>query len=254
MIPLRDDVPSRTVPFVNYALISINALLFLAELGMGEGLPRFFMRSAVIPALYTGHDGALGPLEIVETTLSPDLGLRILLSMFLHGGWLHFLGNMLYLWIFGDNVEDRMGHGRYLVFYLLTGWAAAYAHIWADPRSAVPSIGASGAIAGVLGAYVTLYPTARVVMLIPLGIFTDLVQVPAVFFLGIWFVQQFFSGFLSLAAPSEGGGVAWWAHIGGFAAGFAFVSLFAQKSRRPSARETWWSDDERYRRRRVRGW
>ncbi len=253
MIPLRDDVPSRTVPFVNYALIAVNALLFLAELSMGEGLPSFFMRSAVVPSLYTGRDGALGALEVVATTLTPDLGLRVLTSMFLHGGWLHFLGNMLYLWIFGDNVEDRMGHVSYLVFYLATGWAAAYTHIWADPRSAIPSIGASGAIAGVLGAYISLYPRARVVMLIPLGIFTELVQVPAVFFLGIWFLQQFLSGFLSLAAPTQGGGIAWWAHIGGFAAGFALVWLFAQKRRRPASRETWWSDRERYRRHRIRG-
>jgi membrane associated rhomboid family serine protease len=227
--------------------------MFLAELGMGAGLPRFFAEAAVIPALYTGDDRALGPVELIATSLSPDLGLRVLVSMFLHGGWLHFLGNMLYLWVFGDNVEDRMGHGRYLAFYLLTGWAAAYAHIWADPASLLPSIGASGAIAGVLGAYITLYPKARVVMLLPLGILTQLVQVPAVFFLGIWFLQQFLLGFLSLATPSEGGGVAWWAHIGGFAAGFAFVSLFARRARRPAPREAWWDEDARYRRYRLRG-
>jgi len=250
VIPLRDDVPSKTVPFVTYALIAINAVLFVIELGLGEDLTRFFYATAVVPVLYTGPDRILDPLEVVTTSLSPDLGLRVVLSMFLHGGWLHFIGNMLYLWIFGDNVEDRMGHGRYVVFYLLTGWAAAYAHIWADPASRLPSIGASGAIAGVLGAYITLYPTARVIMLLPLGLFTQLVQVPAVFFLGIWFLQQFFSGFLSLAAPSAGGGVAWWAHIGGFVAGFVFVSLFAQRSRRPSARETWWDADPRYRRQR----
>jgi membrane associated rhomboid family serine protease len=253
VIPLRDDVPSKTVPFVNYALIALNTFLFVVELGLGEGLTRFFYAAAVVPVLYTGPDRVLDPLEIVATSLSPDLGFRVLISMFLHGGWLHFIGNMLYLWIFGDNVEDRMGHGRYLVFYLLTGWAAAYAHIWSDPASRLPSIGASGAIAGVLGAYITLYPTARVIMLLPLGIFTQLVQVPALFFLGIWFLQQFLSGFLSLAAPSAGGGVAWWAHIGGFVAGFVFVSLFARRSRRPGGRETWWDEDPRYRRHRLRG-
>jgi len=253
VIPLRDDVPSKTIPFVTYGLIAANALLFLLELSLGEQLPRFFARAAVIPALFTGADRSLGPLEVITTSFAPDLGLRVLLSMFLHGGWLHFFGNMLYLWIFGDNVEDRMGHGRYLVFYLLTGWAASYAHIWADPASAIPSIGASGAIAGVLGAYITLYPHARVVMLLPLGLFAQLIQVPAVFFLGIWFLQQFLSGFLSLAAPSQGGGVAWWAHIGGFAAGFVFVWLFSQRARRPGSRETWWNQDARYRRYRVRG-
>src|SRR5262245_12127203 len=254
MIPLRDDIPSRTFPFVNYAIIALNAVFFILELGMGEGLPRFFTRAAVIPALFTGPDHVLKPLEVVATTLTPELGQRVFLSMFLHGGWLHFLGNMLYLWIFGDNVEDRMGHLRYLVFYLLTGWTATYAHIWSDPRSAMPSIGASGAIAGVLGAYITLYPRARVVMLLPLGIFMELIQVPAVLFLGFWFLQQFLFGLLSPAGPGEGGGVAWWAHIGGFAAGFVLVSLFAQKERGPKARETWWSDSDRYRRRPVRGW
>jgi len=253
VIPLRDDVPAKTVPIVNYGLIALNSLMFLFELGLGQGLERFFQQAAVIPALFTGDDRALGPIEVVATSLTPDLGLRVLISMFLHGGWLHFLGNMLYLWIFGDNVEDRMGHGRYLVFYMLTGWVASYAHIWADPVSAIPSIGASGAIAGVLGAYITLYPQARVVMLLPLGILTQLVQVPAVFFLGFWFLQQFLTGFFSMLAPQEGGGVAWWAHVGGFAAGFALVSLFARRARRPASRETWWDADARYRRYRMRG-
>jgi membrane associated rhomboid family serine protease len=240
VIPLRDDVPSRTFPFVTIGLIAVNALVFLLELGMGQDLGRFFFQAAIIPVLYTGADRSLGPLEVLLTTLSPALGLRVLFSMFLHGGWLHVLGNMLYLWIFGDNVEDRMGHLRYLVFYLTCGWVASYAHIWAEPASRMPSIGASGAIAGVLGAYITLYPRARVVMLLPLGIFMELVQVPAYFFLGIWFLQQFFSGTLSLAAPGATGGVAWWAHIGGFAAGFALVSLFARSQRQPPSRDAWW--------------
>jgi membrane associated rhomboid family serine protease len=249
MIPLRDDVPSRTFPFVNIGLIALNILFFLFELGMGDGLERFLYQAAVIPAHYTGADQALGPLEIVTTTLSPSLALPVLLSMFLHGGWMHIIGNMLYLWIFGDNVEDRMGHFRYLVFYLACGWIASYTHIWADPASRLPSIGASGAIAGVLGAYITLYPNARVVMLLPLGIFMELVQVPAFFFLGIWFLQQFFSGALSLASPSATGGVAWWAHIGGFAAGFALVRVFVRRSLpAPSARDLWWGE-----RRRARG-
>jgi len=252
MIPLRDDVPSRSVPLVNYALIALNAGLFLLELGMGPGIERFFYQAAVIPQLYTGLDRSLSVPEIVVTTLHPELGFRLLISMFLHGGWAHFLGNMLYLWIFGDNVEDRLGHLRYLVFYLLCGWAASYAHIWSDPASQLPSIGASGAIAGVLGAYMTLYPRARVITLLPLGLFTQLVQIPAVFFLGLWFVQQFLAGALSLGARSaQTGGVAWWAHIGGFAAGLALVWLLARPERRPPARDAWWKDA--YRGRRIRG-
>ena len=253
MIPLRDDVPSRTYPFVNVTLIGLCVLAFLGELATGDGLPRLFQQAAVIPALFSGPDGSLGPVDVVVTSLQPDLGLRVLVSMFLHGGWLHLLGNMLYLWIFGDNVEDRMGHARYLAFYLVCGWAAAYGHIWSDPTSGLPSIGASGAIAGVLAAYVVLYPGARVVTVIPLGFFFPLVQVPALFFLGFWFLQQFLLGSLSLAqGPAQTGGTAWWAHIGGFLAGLALVGLFQNPRRRPPARERWW-DDERYRRRRPSG-
>jgi membrane associated rhomboid family serine protease len=239
LIPLRDDVPSRTFPIVNLALIALNVVAFVMELGMGQKLDRFFYQAAVIPVLYTGPDRSLGPVEAIVTTLNPDLGGRVVLSMFLHGGWLHIAGNMLYLWIFGDNVEDRMGHLRYLIFYLLCGWSASYAHIWSAPGSKVPSIGASGAIAGVLGAYITLFPHARVVTLLPLGLFTQVVAIPAVFFLAFWFLQQFLAGALTLAASSaQTGGVAWWAHIGGFAAGFVLVGVFAR--RRPRGRDDWW--------------
>jgi membrane associated rhomboid family serine protease len=252
MIPLRDDVPSRTVPFVNVGLIVLNALAFFYELSLGDGVERFVYKAAVVPSLFTGKDGALGVGEIVSTSLDPALGGRVLLSMFLHGGWAHFLGNMLYLWIFGDNVEDRMGHFRYILFYLLCGWTASYAHVWASPASGVPAIGASGAIAGVLGAYLTLYPHARVVTLLPLGLFTQLVKVPAFLFLGFWFLQQFLYGALTVAESAQTGGVAWWAHIGGFAAGFVLVWLFQKRGRRPPARDAWWEDQ--YRGRRVRGW
>jgi membrane associated rhomboid family serine protease len=241
LIPLRDDVPSRTFPAVNVTLIAINVAVFLFELGMGARLQGFLSQAAVVPVLYTGTDHALGPMEAIVTTMQPALGMRVLFSMFLHGGFLHIIGNMLYLWIFGDNVEDRMGHVRYLVFYLLCGWTASYAHIWADPASRMPSIGASGAIAGVLGAYIVLYPHARVATLIPLGFFTQLVKVPAVFLLGFWFLQQFLYGAMSLARTSETGGVAWWAHIGGFAAGFLLVGLFARRDA-PRARATSWDD------------
>lgn len=253
MIPLRDDVPSRTLPFVNLSLIALNVFAFVLEIGMGRGLERFFSQAAVIPVLFSGSDGSLGAIDVIRTTFDRDLGYRVLLSMFLHGGWAHLLGNMLYLWIFGDNVEDRLGHFRYLVFYLLCGWTASYAHVWADPLSRLPSIGASGAIAGVLGAYITLYPQARVVTLLPLGFFTQLVQIPAVFFLGIWFLQQFVSGALSLAVQTaQTGGVAWWAHVGGFAAGFVLVWFFQGPGRRPPARDVWWEGSDSGRRR--RGW
>ncbi len=238
MIPLRDDVPSRSFPVVNLTLIGLCTLAFLLELGMGPGVERFFYRAAVVPALFTGGDASLGAYEVLAGTLQPDLSRRVLMSMFLHGGVLHFLGNMLYLWIFGDNVEDRLGHLRYLVFYLLCGWIASYAHIWAEPASRLPAIGASGAIAGVLGAYLLLYPHARVVALLPLGLFAPLVQIPALFFLGFWFAQQFLLG--TMSGPSASGGVAVWAHIGGFVAGFALVMLFQDPGRRPAQRHTWW--------------
>ncbi len=255
MIPLRDDVPSRSTPFVNYLLILGNAVLWAFELLLGErGLPRFLKQAAVVPALYTGDDRSLGVIEVVLTSLQPELGLRVLLSMFLHGGWLHFLGNMLYLWIFGDNVEDRLGHLRFLAFYLLCGWVAAYAHVWAEPASGLPAIGASGAIAGVLGAYMLLYPAARVATMIPLGILFPVVQVPALLLLGWWFVQQFLLGGLSLAqGPQAGGGTAWWAHIGGFVSGMLLVALFQNPARRPPRRHAWWDDEADYygRRRRI---
>jgi membrane associated rhomboid family serine protease len=174
--------------------------------------------------------------------------------MFLHGGFMHIIGNMLFLWIFGDNVEDRLGHLRYVLFYLACGWVAAYAHIWAGPTSRLPAIGASGAIGGVLGAYLLLYPHARVITLVPLGLFTQLMQIPAIFFLGVWFLQQFLSGALSLAATtaSETGGVAWWAHIGGFVTGLVLVRILARPERRPRARDQWW--EAPYQGRRMRGW
>ena len=244
MIPLRDDVPSRTFPVINVTLIAVNALFFLMELGMGPRLERFLFQASVVPAIFTGHDHVLSLPEVIRTSLNTDLSVRVLLSMFLHGGWAHVLGNMLYLWIFGDNVEDRMGHARYLVFYLLCGWTATYAHIWAEPASRMPSIGASGAIAGVLGAYIALYPTAKVVTIVPLGFFFPLVQIPAIFFLGFWFLQQFLAGALApVARTAETGGVAWWAHIGGFVAGFVLVGLFQSPKRRPIQRDSWWRDE-----------
>jgi membrane associated rhomboid family serine protease len=184
--------------------------------------------NGVIPASFTGGEFAGIPFR-------PH---TLLTSLFLHGGWLHVGGNMLYLWIFGDNVEDRLGRIRFLVFYLLCGVAASGVHILANPHSTVPTIGASGAIAGVLGAYLLLYPGARVLTLIPLGFYLQVVQLPAFFFLGFWFLIQFISGAASLAARGGGaGGIAWWAHIGGFAAGIILQFVFRKRQRR--LRGTW---------------
>jgi rhomboid family protein len=250
MIPLRDDVPSRTYPVVNVALIALNALAFLWELGLGPGLERALYHVAVVPVLFTGGEH-FGLLRVIGSALDPALAFRVFLSMFLHGGFAHLLGNMLYLWIFGDNVEDRMGHGGYLVFYLLCGWLATYAHILSEAGSRIPSIGASGAIAGVLGAYFVLYPHARVVVAWPppLLFFLPLMQLPAILVLGFWFVQQFLFGLFSLGAATAGtGGVAFWAHAGGFLVGLVLVTVFARAKRRPTARDLWF-EDPRYRRR-----
>jgi membrane associated rhomboid family serine protease len=231
---------------INVTLIVVNVLAFLYQLMLGPQLNHFLRQYAVIPWLYF-HDVAATAGGGLREITPVDLTVPLVTSMFLHGGWMHLGGNMLYLWIFGDNVEDRMGHGRYLVFYLACGVSASLAHIWSNPASRVPSLGASGAIAGVLGAYFLLYPKARVVALLPLGFFTQLVHLPALFFLGWWFVQQFFYGLLSLGVQSaQTGGVAWWAHIGGFVAGVVLVWIFKKRGYRPIERDLWW--EGRYRR------
>lgn len=223
MIPLRDSVRSRTFPFVNIALILLNAFMFFREISVPgmEALQAYIFAWGVVPVRLLGD-----PLGDWHT---------VFVAMFLHGGWSHIIGNMLYLWIFGDNVEDRMGHGRYLVFYLTVGAAATLTQVWLNPMSRIPMLGASGAIAGVLGAYFVLYPKASVLTLIPLGFFTRVVEIPALFFLGFWFVIQWFQGLGSITARSvqgDVGGVAWWAHAGGFIAGLILVGLFRKGGRR----------------------
>ena len=214
MIPIRDHHARKTAtPVVNILLIAANAVAFFYELSLGERLEGFVMSAAFVPARIT--EGGL--------TLS-DLGLGLesgLVSMFLHGGWMHFLGNMLFLWVFGDNIEERLGKFRYLIFYLLCGYAATYAHLWANPGSTVPAIGASGAISGVLGAYLFLHPTARIETLVIFIIFFRTILVPAWLFLPFWFLMQLLPGVASIrsAGGAEAGGVAWFAHIGGFVAG-----------------------------------
>ncbi len=221
MIPLRDVNPRVRVPIVNIALIVANVLMFLWELSLGPRLEGTLASVAFVPREFFAPGGVAGE------------GVDILTSMFLHGGWLHLIGNMLYLWIFGDNVEDRMGHGRYLIFYLVCGYAAALAHAVFNPASSLPAIGASGAVAGVLGAYLVLFPRARVMTLIPLGFYIAMRELPALFVLGLWFVMQLFTGVASIGVTTaETGGVAWFAHIGGFVAGLVLVFVFRRKQER----------------------
>lgn len=221
MIPLRDVIPSRTTPFVTVSLIVLNVLVFAYEVSLGDAINALTFTFGLVPASFS------------LTT--------VLTSMFLHGGFLHVAGNMLYLWIFGDNVEDRMGHGRFFVFYLLCGTAAAVAQTLMDPSSPVPMIGASGAVAGVMGAYFVLYPKSRIVTLIPIIFFFQIVELPAIFFLGIWFLMQFLSGIGSLSAATAGapvGGIAFWAHVAGFVAGLTGVLAFRRPERQ---RVEWWN-------------
>jgi membrane associated rhomboid family serine protease len=219
MIPLRDENPSGSAPIVTRAIIALNVALFLYELLLGSDLRRFMMDFAFVPSRLTGA------LRAGDEPL-PAPAFTLISSLFLHGGWAHLIGNMWYLWIFGDNVEDRLGKVRFLVFYLAAGVGASLTHYLANTNSAVPTVGASGAIAATLGAYAVAYPHARVVTLVPLFPFFQIMALPAMLVLGLWFVFQFFSGALSLAWSAGGGGVAWWAHIGGFAIGM-LVMRFA---------------------------
>jgi len=222
MIPLRDTIPSRTVPFVNYVLIGLNALVFLFELSLGESLNTFIQEFGVVPVRLAA--------SFSTYNVTPGAILPLFSSLFLHGGWMHLIGNMLFLYIFGDNVEDRFGHFRYVIFYIVSGICAALTQVLISPSSEIPMVGASGAIAGVLGAYVLLYPRARVYTLIPIFFFFQIVELPALIFLGIWFLMQFLSGLMSLGLGADASGIAWWAHIGGFASG-ALMMPFLRRSR-----------------------
>lgn len=205
-------------------LVGANVLTFLYQLSLGPEVEQFFRQFGVVPADMLGD-----PTRDPTGRLLP-----LVTSIFLHGGWLHLLGNMLFLWIFGDNVEDRMGRARYLLFYLLGGVMANLAHLWTNAQSTLPTIGASGAVAAVLGAYACLYPKARVLALVPLGFFLQMMELPAMLFLGGWFGIQILSGTVEFLArgPRETGGIAWWAHIGGFAYGFLAGLFFRQERRR----------------------
>jgi len=219
MIPLRDNVPSSRFPMVTVGIIAINALIFLQELKLGPHVQDLMLTYGIVPVRYTVPE--------VERLFSwPEQISAFFTSMFMHGGWLHLIGNMWTLWIFGDNVEDRLGRIRYVALYLASGIAAALMHIYTNPASGVPTIGASGAIAGVMGAYFRFYPFARVETLIPPFFFGPTFVLPAVLFLGWWFLLQFFNGALSLGARAQQfSGVAWWAHVGGFLFGFGICLL-----------------------------
>jgi membrane associated rhomboid family serine protease len=216
LLPLYDENPSSTRPWVNYALIALNVAMFLYELSLpASGLKRFFYAYSVVPHTLVTHLSALGH----GVGVPPIDFLPILSAMFMHAGWLHLGGNMLFLYIFGDNVEDRLGHGLYLLFYLFAGVIAALTQSYAAPLSTLPSLGASGAIGGVLGVYMLLYPKVRVRTLVFLGFFITFLRIPALVFLGIWFLLQSVQGVLSLHGAATQGGVAFWAHIGGFLSG-----------------------------------
>ena len=227
MIPLRDTIPSRTAPVVTVALIAVNFLVFLHETALGPYLPQFIEHYGLTPYVFV-HWG-----EQFGSPLDPARFLPLFTSMFWHGGGGHLLGNMLYLWIFGDNVEDRLGHGRFLLFYVGCGLVAALTQIALSPDSTVPTVGASGAIAGVLGAYLISFPRSRVLTLVVVW----LVEIPAIAYLAFWFVLQVLSGVASLGQAEMAGGVAWWAHIGGFLAGIIGVVLFAPPARPAGVRE-----------------
>lgn len=223
MIPIGDDVPGERFPFLTYILIGLNLLVFLFQLSLPQAeLHEMIFTWGVIPRELAAWSGRPWVLATLVT------------SLFMHGGWFHLIGNMLYLWIFGNNVEDRMGHVGFLLFYLLCGIAASLAEVLLKPGSAIPTIGASGAIAGVLGAYFLLYPKAKVILLVPVFLFFFFtVQVPAVLVLGLWFVMQLFSGVSQLGISTESGGVAYWAHAGGFIAGMVLMPLFRCSRRSP---------------------
>ena len=228
MIPLRDENPSATVPLVTRALIVLNLAVFVYEVLLGPELRPFVFDWGFVPVRLT-LAVRYGDLPLLPAVLP------VLTSMFLHGGWSHLIGNLWYLWIFGDNVEDLLGHAGFLVFYLACGVVATLLHYLTGPAAEVPTVGASGAIAAVLGAYLTMFPRARVITLVPFIVFFQVMALPAVLVLSLWFVYQFFSGALALAyTAGQSGGTAWWGHIGGFAFGFLAGRLLAGPARRPS--------------------
>lgn len=216
MIPIRDTIRSKTIPVVNYLIIGINIITFFWQLSLGPYLRDALFLYGIVPIRYSD------PEISAQFTKFQQL-IPFISSMFLHGGFLHIVGNMWFLYIFGDNIEDRLGHFRYLIFYLLCGIVAGIVHLYTNWESKIPTIGASGAISGIMGAYLILYPQSRILTLIPIFLFFQFVEIPAFIFLGYWFLIQLFSASIT---PKSIGGIAWWAHIGGFLAGLLFVKIF----------------------------
>jgi membrane associated rhomboid family serine protease len=215
MIPLRDTAQSRNYPVINNTIIAINVFFFLIELSKGHGLDQFIQTYGLVPARYSVPEiGALYSLG--------QQAIAFLSFMFIHGGFWHLLGNMWFLYIFGDNIEDLLGHARYLIFYIMCGLASGLFHLFISWNSTIPTIGASGAIAGVMGAYLISYPRAKILTMIPFFI-PYFIEIPAFFFLGIWFLLQFLN---AAGSSAQGGGIAWWAHIGGFISGIIFIKIF----------------------------
>ncbi len=216
MLPLRDVIPSRTTPYITITIILLNSAAWLFEVAMPRDLlPVFLQVYGVVPAHFRA--------------------VTLVTSMFLHGGWMHIIGNMWYLWIFGDNVEDRLGHGRFVIFYLLCGIVAAFGQILMNPMSTLPTIGASGAIAGVMGAYFILYPQSRVLTLVFIVFFIEVIELPAILLLGFWFLMQIISAGSIAATAGTGGGVAFMAHVAGFLMGIVGVFLFRKRQHDPWA-------------------
>jgi membrane associated rhomboid family serine protease len=227
MLPLQIAVPTRYPPAVTWTLIAVNCAVFLFQIGLSPSeLESFLYRFALIPARYF-LPGAFGGAEAAPVDYLPFVS-----NMFLHGGWLHLILNMWTLWLFGPAVEDRLGRGRYLAFYLACGLCASVAHAIFNPTSTIPALGASGAIAGVLGSFILMFPLARLVIMVPILFFPFFFEVPAIFFAGLWFLTQVLAGTAELFMPSGGGGVAWWAHIGGFVAGVALTPVLHQSKQR----------------------
>jgi membrane associated rhomboid family serine protease len=220
MIPIKDKNPTDIFPVVTILIIFANVMIFIFQLTQGAAKGnQLVLELGMIPKEITQME------NLPKSEMVPPL-LTIFTSMFLHGGFLHLIGNMLYLWIFGNNIEDAMGHFKFIAFYIICGLAATFAHILSAPSSAIPTIGASGAIAGILGAYLLLYPKARILTVIPIFYFIRIVELPAIVVLGFWFIIQVLRG---MGGTATGGGVAWFAHIGGFVAGLALIKLFASK-------------------------
>jgi membrane associated rhomboid family serine protease len=227
MIPIRNAVPSRYPPVITWMLIATNCLLFVFQDSLSPYELELLLRQfALIPARYS-EVFASGETDLAAVDILPFFSM-----MFLHGGWLHLIFNMWTLWLFGPTIEDRLGHGRYLAFYLVCGLAASVTHVMLNPTSIVPALGASGAIAGILGCYMRLFPLARVVVVVPIIFIPLFFEVYAFVFIGLWFLLQIFQSMAELLQPSSSGGVAWWAHIGGFVAGLTLGPLLVRSEQR----------------------